>query len=219
MSLVKLTNSEIEEMFPNAKNLGDIIGAMEQNLLEHDEVLSAILVNGKKLSSEDELIQTNLTVSNIQTIEFESHQVFQLLNDTLQILHVQFAQMIKMSEFTSQLFRGTDQKGAAEAFADLIGSCEQTIDALVQIQILLSNRKIDGVMPEEWASVAMLFQQVITDMVKAYENQDSVTVADYLDTRFPASLQHWSNFVTRIGELAEFGLAKANQLEPQIPHV
>lgn len=170
---IYLNEKELDKSYQSS-TLPDLLASIKDDL--DDEILRQIFVNGVKVN-EKYLRESFLDKEDIQSIKFTTQKIEVLINETLQQAEEYLPKLKNGIMDTANCFRNGESKETNERYQQILKGVEWFIKAMTKILSIKGN---DDLYKESQELIGGL-NKSLTELMKAYNKNDIVLVADILE--------------------------------------
>ncbi|SJZ43978.1 hypothetical protein [Selenihalanaerobacter shriftii] len=170
---VYLNGQAIKEL-SNLNNIEKVLNGIYSRL--NDEIIINISVNDVKVN-ESYLIEGNYDLNQISNIKFKTKKTNKLIQETLKQADEYLPKLKKGIIKTTELFRQGNIEEGNQKYQLCLEGLEWYTDALESILSLISNDQLK----EEGKNKLTNINTILVDIMKAFQNEDMVFVADLLE--------------------------------------
>ncbi|MCB0384471.1 MAG: hypothetical protein KDD43_03690 [Bdellovibrionales bacterium] len=194
---------DIKNQFDHCESLADVIRAIEDRLWQVGEVVCEIRVNGMFLDESDEERFAREKLEGVEKLEVKTQKPRELLGQTVATAR-SYIPKIKEGSIAaaSHLQAGEKQQGHL-LLSQILDSSRWLIDALFLIKKSCLDWAEVGVEEEEWRQAELNFAEVVRTLYSAFENKDTVLMADYLEYEMSNALDKWLEVLSRVDKMVD----------------
>lgn len=191
MTTLHWEQAEITRDFSRCETLHDMILQVEKVSYQKGEVICEIRVNGVLLSENDESKFAAHDRATIKTLAISTQRTDQLIREAL----VSTADFIPDLESScvnaAEALRGAVHADGQRAFGETLQGCHWLIETLSYIRGAASGIQLPIERSERWIEAEQAIIRSVREMNAAYNNNDSILVADLLEYEVTAALSIW----------------------------
>ncbi len=190
---------EIDELFQKDNNLKGVIASIETDLYQSGRVLCKIIVNGMSLSPEDEIKFEEANRGEVAELEVASQSLTNLIRESRASLSKYFQQLKDASMKAAEALRAGVVQDANDIIRAIIDGTSWATDMLNQI------RAVDPGYPaiqKEWLAAEAQFIRVSKELLQAFEQSDSILLADNLEYEWSEALDQWLKVMSLLDDAA-----------------
>ena len=180
---------EIEQSHFDCDSLKELMGAIENKMQVHGEVVCQYVLNGMALKEEDELRLSAIKVEEIETLEVRSERPTALLFEILKNWEIEIPRIIIQTDKLAELIRAQGPEGHYTAFVNLIDSCQFLIESLVSVDSVIETGLF--LSRDLWIQNEKIMAEAIGQALDAFERKDYAQLGDVLEYDLANSLQAW----------------------------
>jgi hypothetical protein len=190
-SVKKWTNDEIRGEFPAVSNLQDVVGNIEEKLWKTGRVVCEVRVNGMFFSEDDEKKFASTPLDDIAMLEIRSRSQEDLINDTLGSFYEILPKLEKLALETSVIMRGAQSNEVGGKIKEILDATCWLTDALKLIKYTVFEIVKDEGFEQDWNNLEKQYTKVITEVLKAFEINDWVLLADVFEYDLTTVSHNW----------------------------
>jgi hypothetical protein len=192
MERFKVSGEELRGFYNNpATPLEDVFMDIEVDLAVNNQVVCRYIVNGLEISENDESKFAEVTLDQVETLEYLTENSHDLVGIVLRGWIDALPELQEKTEKLSQRMRTLGLSGLFKPIHDLVQNCEFLIDSVVTMKAMMGPQFIGG-LPIDWAPAEQASKKTVTEALRALENKDFVLLADVLEYDLNNVLQMWS---------------------------
>ena len=196
MKKLMLSPVEIALQFTQAKTLGELMRATEDDLQKKGEVICRFSVNDLLFSENDEKQFSEMPVSEIQKFEIEHESTSHIFNEVLTSWVDSLDKMVVSCDELSKKIRFDGQEGHLGDLVKMIDSCHFLVESLVSMRSL-NKENIDKLL-KKWNENEILLLKSVEETLNAFEKKDFVLMADVLEYDLAHSLHCWKELLAEL---------------------
>ncbi|KXS40474.1 MULTISPECIES: hypothetical protein [unclassified Candidatus Frackibacter] len=170
---VYLNGQAIKDL-SDLNNIVEVLNGIYSRL--NNEIISNIFINDVEVN-ESYLIENNYNLDQISNIKFKTTKVNILIQETLEQADEYLPKLRKGIIETTELFRQGNIEEGNQKYQLCLEGLEWYTDALESILSLISNDQLK----EEGKNKLTNINTILVDIMKAFQNEDMVFVADLLE--------------------------------------
>jgi len=202
METITYHPNEIDELFAQRKDLKGVIEKIEKDLYNNGKVLCGIRVNGMSLSPDDELRFEKSRRNEIEILEISTESVGDLIIESRESLKKYLRQMKEVSLKASDALRAGVTRETNDLIRAIVDGSTWVTDMLSQI------KSLDGGYPKiqkAWIAAEKEFLRVSAELLAAFEQNDTVLLADSLEYEWAASIDQWLSVLSLLDQPSSKG--------------
>lgn len=194
MEVIAWTRKDLESLFPEQKNLGQIVTAIEERAEDEGKVLCRITVNGMKFDESDENRFASTSLESVNELIVELEVTDKLVADTLVSLNQGLEAIRDRSVNLADAIRENPMGRAQVEFAGVMEQTNFLMEALgaLKPRMVLSLESV-----ESWAEAESKSSQMIKELLQAFERQDFILVSDVLEYEMYNLMEAWLNVIQK----------------------
>jgi hypothetical protein len=185
------THDEIKGQFPAVSNLKDVVGNIEDLLWNKGHVVCEVRVNGMFFSEDDEQKFAGTPVADINTLEVKSRSQRDLIMDTLGSFYELLPKLNKICLEASALIRRPQTPDVNVKIREILDATCWLTDALKLLKFSVLELVNDSAFEDGWNENEKQYSHVIAEMLKAFEINDWVLLADVLEYDLTTACENW----------------------------
>lgn len=216
MDRFKITGDKLVNFYDTETKLMQVFRDIEMDLKATNQVVCQYIINGKEISEIDENNYHEMNLADVQTLEYLSENINELLIDVLEGWLDAFPELIGHTEKISAQIRFNGVQKSFKNIQVLLENYEYLISSIISIKSLVGNSAAAG--------LAMLFEAeektktTLTEAITAIEKKDFVCLADIVEYELITSLQIWEKLLSDLlivlkGEKSVEHLSRNNGLK------
>ncbi len=216
MDRFKITGDKLVGFYDTETKLMQVFRDIEMDLKATNQVVCQYIINGKEISEIDENNYHEMNLADVQTLEYLSENINELLIDVLEGWLDAFPELIGHTEKISAQIRFNGVQKSFKNIQVLLENYEYLISSIISIKSLVGNSAAAG--------LAMLFEAeektktTLTEAITAIEKKDFVCLADIVEYELITSLQIWEKLLSDLlivlkGEKSVEHLSRNNGLK------
>lgn len=194
MDRFKITGEKLVNFYDTETKLMQVFRDIEMDLKATNQVVCQYIINGRELSETDETSFHEMNLSDVQTLEYLSENINELLIDVLEGWLDAFPEMIGHTEKISSQIRFDGVQKSFKNIQVLLENYEYLISSIISIKSLVGNSAAAG--------LSMLFEAeektkvTLKEAITAIEKKDFVCLADIVEYELITSLQIWEKLLS-----------------------
>lgn len=189
----RMTGDELRVQYAPTVRLGDIMGKIEQDLIQIKQVVCRYLINDKVLTDQNETDLTQLQIHEIQSLEIWSGSLNDLVPAIIQSWKEALPKLLDQVDVLSDRIRFDGIHNQLPCIQSLIESCLYLVESLVALRQALGDAVTAQYM--DWHSAETKMQQLVTEAITALESKNANLLADILEFDFGHNLGQWMTFL------------------------
>lgn len=193
MDRFKITGDKLVNFYDDGTKLVQVFKDIELDLKATNQVVCQYIINGKEISELDETAYQEMALSEIQTLEYLSENINELMIDVLEGWLGAFPEMIGHTEKISNQIRFAGVQKSFKNIQVLLENYEYLISSIISIKSLVGDSAAAG--------LAMLCdaeektKATLSEAITAIEKKDFVCLADIVEYELITSLQIWEKLL------------------------
>jgi len=144
MDRFKINGNKLVDFYNQETTLQQVFKDIESDLKQANKVVCQYIVNGIELGESDEVDFSKMKLDEVQTLEYLSEDIHELLVDVIEGWIEAFPEMIQNTEKVSKQIRFSGVKSAFKNIEVLIENYEFLISSIISIKTLLGNSAAAG---------------------------------------------------------------------------
>ncbi|MCB0367089.1 MAG: hypothetical protein H6624_10860 [Bdellovibrionaceae bacterium] len=194
---------EIRSQFDQCESLADVIRAIEDRLWQVGEVVCEIRVNGMFLDESDEERFAKEKLAGVERLEVKTQRPKELLGQTVTTAKAYIPKIKESSVLAAGHMQTGDFQKGHQLLSQILDSSRWLIDALFLIKKSCQDWAEVGVAEEEWRRAELQFADVVRTLYSAFESNDKVLLADYLEYEMSNALDKWLEVLSRVDKMVD----------------
>lgn len=187
MDRFRVTGDELRNFYPVETKLSRVFGQIEKELQQEGRVVCRFVVNGLDLSEKDEHRFAEMTLNEVQTLEYLSESKSTLTREVLKGWIQSVPELTQAAEELSSRILAGKSEGLIKSVHDLVENFEFLLGSAIAI-LKLEGRKD----PEaEAGPLIESTQSAISEAVRHLEKRDFVQLAQVIEYDFTHHLEVW----------------------------
>lgn len=216
MDRFKITGDKLVGFYENGTTLMQVFKDIELDLKATNQVVCQYIINGKEISEVDETTYQGMSLSEVQTLEYLSENINELLIDVLAGWLDAFPELIGHTEKLSSQIRFDGVQRSFKNIQVLLENYEYLISSVISIKSLLGNSAAAGLSMLSEAEEKT--KTTLSEAITAIEKKDFVCLADIVEYELITSLQIWEKLLADLlivlrGEKSVEHLSRNNGLK------
>lgn len=196
MDRFKINGAKLVDFYNTDTTLGQVFSDIESDLKKSNQVVCQYIVNGKELGEVDETQYFKMKLSQVDTLEYLSENVNELVIDVLQGWVDSFPELMNHTEMISKQIRFSGVQSAFGKIQVLIENYEFLISSVISIKNLLGDSAAAGL--AELSNAEDKTKAMLEEALTAVEKKDFVCLADIIEYELVTSLQLWEKLLTNL---------------------
>lgn len=196
MDRFKINGSKLVDFYNQETTLGQVFNDIESDLKQSNQVVCQYIVNGKELGETDEQGYFDMRVTQVETLEYLSENINELLIDVLQGWIEAFPEMIENTEKISKQIRFSGVQSAFRKIEVLIENYEYLISSVISIKNLMGDSAAAGL--ANLSEAELKTKSMLEEALTAVEKKDFVCLADIIEYELITSLQTWEKLLVNL---------------------
>jgi len=194
MDRFKITGDKLVGFYGSETKLMQVFKDIELDLKATNQVVCQYIINGKEISEVDENSYQDMNLNDIQTLEYLSEKINELLIDVLASWLDAFPEMIGNTEKISSQIRFDGVQKSFKNIQVLLENYEYLISSIISIKSLVGDSAAAGlaILSEAEEKTKATLSEAIT----AIEKKDFVCLADIVEYELITSLQIWEKLLS-----------------------
>tara|TARA_B110001454_G_scaffold219200_1_gene251850 strand:+ start:76339 stop:77028 length:690 start_codon:yes stop_codon:yes gene_type:complete len=194
MDRFKITGDKLVGFYGSETKLMQVFKDIELDLKATNQVVCQYIINGKEVSEVEESSFQDMNLTDIQTLEYLSENINELLIDVLAGWLDAFPEMIGHTEKISSQIRFDGVQKSFKNIQVLLENYEYLISSIISIKSLVGDSAAAG--------LAMLSEAeektktTLSEAITAIEKKDFVCLADIVEYELITSLQIWEKLLS-----------------------
>ena len=193
MDRFKINGSKLFDFYTTNTTLQQVFSDIEADLKKSNQVVCQYIVNGKELGEMEEESYFSMTISEVETLEYLSENIHELIIDVIQGWVDAFPEMIQNTEMIAGQIRFSGVQSVFSKIQVLIENYDYLISSIISIKNLLGDSAaagLAGLCRAEDKTKAMLEEALL-----AVEKKDFVCLADIIEYELVSSLVEWEKLL------------------------
>lgn len=191
MHSISWDRDDIGRQFDPTQSFKELVESIEKECWSKGHVVCEIELNGQKLTEEDELRLAESRLDSIDALEVYIEPIDNVLTRTfLELEKWSATAKVFMREIASYYTDG-QPKRAHQRFSELMTGLEWFINTVYLIKGSIRNSRGAQALPKTLANREAQFQILVTQMIKFFEEEDSVAIVDLLEYELPEQVDKW----------------------------
>ena len=191
---------DIDRDFQCCESFKEMIEEAEKKIWEKGEVICQVTVNDKVLSERDERSYGGSSKNFVQSLKILSETPHRLRIQTLESL-LELCQQLKSQseEISRNLLKGDVSASQSQfvQFSEAFEDCAEGIRVLRQYRDSATRGGTDDSLQEQWGQQDLQVKSTLSSLLKGYQAQDWVEVADLLEDEVIRILQNWTSLLKK----------------------
>ncbi len=191
----------LRQEYSHALSLSEVILAIEKKYWERGEVICKIKVNGMTLDESDEIRLGRATLESLNTLEVQFQKPEHLFFESLETALMYLTKLRNASVEAAEHF----QEGSIKEGHQLTLSICECCRWLVDLFILLKNNEVMKIqlrhLQSEWSQVENSWNQIIKNLILAYEKSQPVLLADILEYELSQGIEDWQVLLVKMRQI------------------
>lgn len=193
MDKYRITGPTLRDFYPETKILSEIFADIEKDVQSEKKVVCRFIVNDYELDEEAEKKFAEMSLSEIQTIEFWTDQVTHLIPDIVKNWKVALPELMTRCDEVATEIRYKGMDGHYLSIHRMVENCEFLVLSLVSMRQMIGEELIAEFM--DWNAAQEQMQHLVKEAYEALEKKDFVLLADVLEFDLGHNLGQWLNFL------------------------
>lgn len=189
----RMSGEDLRARYAPSVSIGDVMGDIEQDLRQSQQVVCRYLINDKILTDQNETDLTQLAINEIQSLEVWSGSLTHLVPAIIQSWKEAIPKLLIQVDELSERIRFDGIHNQLPSIQSLIESCLYLVDSLVALRQALGDAVTAQYM--DWHAAETKMQQLVNEAVTALENKNANLLADVLEFDFGHNLGQWMTFL------------------------
>lgn len=199
LEVIQVPPSELQQApLAECATLQEVVATLDTRVRKNGRVICAVLVNGHRLSEEDEVRLSAMGLDEIHSLEFETDDPKSLVQSTLEAQLLLMTEMEKLGKSAGQAFRELDIGRGQGLLIQLLDGCRWLTDALVALKAAQSWMQALEIDKSQWVQSEQQFHRVIAEILATVEHQDYVLLADLLQFELANGLDGWRRLIADV---------------------
>ena len=152
------------------------------------KIIEEILLDGVPINKD--FLMNNCNLDQISKLKFKTKQINELIEETLDTASDYLTKLKEGIGDTAQLFRQGDLKEGNLKYQSCVEGLEWYMNTLDNILSLLDNEKLT----EDGEKLLKDLNELLIELMKAFENEDFVFVADILEYEVKNYVEEFTSF-------------------------
>lgn len=196
MDRFKISGTKLVDFYNSETTLQQVFTDIESDLKKSNQVVCQYIVNGKELGEADEQNYFHMKLTQIDTLEYLSENINELLIDVIQGWVEAFPEMITNTELISKQIRFSGVQSAFKKIEVLIENYEYLISSIISIKNLMGDSAAAGLF--ELTKAEDKTKSMLEEALTAVEKKDFVCLADIIEYELITSLQQWEKLLVNL---------------------
>lgn len=193
MDRFKINGAKLVDFYNIETTLGQVFSDIESDLKKSNQVVCQYIVNGQELGEVDEAQYFKMKLSQVETLEYLSENVNELVIDVLQGWLDSFPELMSHTEMISKQIRFSGVQSAFGKIQILIENYEFLISSIISIKNLLGDSAAAGL--SELSKAEDKTKAMLEEALSAVEKKDFVCLADIIEYELVSSLVEWEKLL------------------------
>jgi len=189
MKQVSLETQQINLLKLKCKNIEELIHQVELDQQSDGNVICQFVINGIKLSDEDESRMKLLNISDLKTVTLLLDRPENILREIIQNWRNEIPKIISHADGLSSVIRERGIESQITSFIQLIESSQLLVQSLISLSNVIDTQKIFET--GQWHLSEKLLAEAVGDTLKVFEKRDSKILADVIEYDLANSLVNW----------------------------
>lgn len=189
MKELVLTRSQVEELKASCRTIEELIKQIEMNQQKDGNVICQFVINGIRLSDQDEVRMRCLNIRDLETVSLFLDKPENLLHEIIQNWRQEIPKIIAHADGLSSLIRERGVETQISSFIQLIESCQLLVQSLISISNVIDTQKIFET--GQWYLSENLLAEAVGETLKIFDQKDSKTLADVIEYDLANALMNW----------------------------
>lgn len=201
MDKYKISGHDLRGFYDTEEELVTVFRDIEKDLNQENKVVCRFIVNEMELDEGDEVQAGFLKLKDIQTLEFWTDSLNNLVPDILDSWKEALPELIKACDELGNSLRFENYKSSAKTVRSLIENCEYLVHSLISLQQYFGEEAVNQFVP--WIQNQEDMQRLVIECTQALEKKDYVLLADVLEFDMAHNLGQWMQFIDFAKTLVE----------------
>lgn len=190
MERFKVTGQELRNFYNGNVDLSRVFNDIENDLRSTNQVVCRYVVNGLEISEADEQRFGNVSLDQVETLEYLTENSRDLMGTVLKGWIEALPELIQQTEKLSKRMRVQGLSGLLKSIHDLVQNCEFLIDSVMSLKELMGDQHL-VTSPVDWMKAEAESKRTVLEALSALQNKDFVLLADVLEYDLNNVLQMW----------------------------
>lgn len=192
MTLIRVNGEELPQKYDKNTTLNELVDQLLQGHLTKEEVITAISVNGKTLSGQEESEYLPQSLKSFESIDLKSQSNLELAFDALNSCTGYIDVLTEKIQDLVLLYQDNKVDEANEKFSDII----EIVDLFVQLMTKI-NRTLKSQLGNKFQksdsvqNLEIHLLSIIKGLLPAKENNDVIMLCDLLEYELIDNLTQW----------------------------
>ncbi len=190
MERFKVSGDELRNFYNGNVALQKVFTDIENDLRASNQVVCQYIVNGLALSENEEARFSEVTLEQVETLEYVSENSRDITGQVLRGWIEALPELMAQTEKLAQRMRTQGFSGLLKSIHDLVQNCEFLIDSTVALKETMGDQFLSG-SPVNWSKAEAESKKAVLEALRALENKDFILLADVLEYDLNNVLQMW----------------------------
>lgn len=190
MERFKVSGDELRNFYNGNVALQKVFNDIENDLKSANQVVCQYIVNGLVLSEKEEARFSEVTLAEVETLEYLSENSRDITGQVLRAWIEALPELMQETEKLAQRMRTQGFSGLLKSIHDLVENCEFLIDSTVALKETMGDQFLSG-SPVNWSKAEAESKKTVLEALRALENKDFILLADVLEYDLNNVLQMW----------------------------
>lgn len=190
MERFKVSGDELRNFYNGNVALQKVFTDIENDLRASNQVVCQYIVNGLALSENEEAKFSEVTLEQVETLEYVSENSRDITGQVLRGWIEALPELMTQTEKLAQRMRTQGFSGLLKSIHDLVQNCEFLIDSTVALKETMGDQFLSG-SPVNWSKAEAESKKTVLEALRALENKDFILLADVLEYDLNNVLQMW----------------------------
>lgn len=189
MERFRIDGEALRRHYQTDVSLRQVFADIERELHLEKRVVCKYIVNGLSLEEHDEIRFAEISLSEIQTLEYLSERTEFLAVEVLQGWIQSIPELTAHADRLARGLRSLQGVGVQKPFHDWVQNCEFLVESVISLRSLLGDRALAT--QTQWDEAERLTQRSVSQALRYMENKEFVLLADLIEYDLCQSLDLW----------------------------
>lgn len=189
-SRLEWNRTDIERDFPECQNVSEIIHRLENQAAIQGQVVCEIWINEMRILEDDEIQMGKCLTNEISQLAIVMSPTNSVVDGTLEAILDYLPRLQKGAESVSDQLRGVKEGFSYTVFLQVVEGSRWIVESLMRAGRVLPLHEWTDVQAK-WKFAEKRLEEVVKDLLQAFEKRDFVLLADLLEYELTTIIQDW----------------------------